>query len=288
MPLEQARVTLLPSLQGSAATPLRQVFTDDNLWERLREEANDVLSREPILASLVLTAVINRHTFEEAVVHRIALRLANNTVSGDLIADAFLAALRGDPGIGKGFRADIAAVVDRDPACTRLIEPLLYFKGFQAIQTHRLAHWLWNDNQQDFALYLQSRSSDLFQTDIHPAARFGRGIFLDHATGLVVGATSIVEDNVSVLQNVTLGGTGKESGDRHPKVRHGVMIGAGAKILGNIEVGHCSRVAAGSVVLHPVPPNSTVAGVPAKVVGSAGCPEPARDMNQILSQLAYD
>jgi serine O-acetyltransferase len=151
-----------------------------------------------------------------------------------------------------------------------------------------LAHWLWNDNQQDFALYLQSRSSDLFQTDIHPAAHFGRGIFLDHATGLVVGATSVVEDNVSILQNVTLGGTGKESGDRHPKVRHGVMIGAGAKILGNIEVGHCSRVAAGSVVLHPVPPNSTVAGVPAKVVGSAGCPEPARDMNQILSQLAYD
>jgi serine O-acetyltransferase len=151
-----------------------------------------------------------------------------------------------------------------------------------------LAHRLWNDNQQDFALYLQSRSSELFQTDIHPAAQLGRGIFLDHATGLVVGATCVIEDDVSILQNVTLGGTGKERGDRHPKIRHGVMIGAGAKILGNIEVGHCSRVAAGSVVLNPVPPNSTVAGVPAKVVGSAGCPEPARDMNQILSQLAYD
>ncbi|MFZ1960737.1 MAG: serine O-acetyltransferase [Methylovirgula sp.] len=287
MPLEKARVTLVSSVP-EPAPPLRQVFSDDTLWERLRAEANDVLSREPILAPLILTAVVNRHSFEEAVIHRIASRLANTTVAADLIADSFLAALRADPGIGKAFRADIAAVVDRDPACTRLIEPLLYFKGFQAIQTHRLAHFLWNDNQQDLALYLQSRSSDLFQTDIHPAARFGRGIFLDHATGLVVGATSVVEDDVSILQNVTLGGTGKESGDRHPKVRHGVMIGAGAKILGNIEVGHCSRVAAGSVVLNPVPPNSTVAGVPAKVVGSAGCPEPARDMNQILSQLAYD
>jgi serine O-acetyltransferase len=288
MPLEKARVTLVSSLPASTSPPLREVFSDDNLWERLREEATDILSREPILASLILTAVINRHSFEEAVAHRIAMRLGNTTVSADLIADMFLTSLRSDPGVGKGFRADIAAVVDRDPACTRLIEPLLYFKGFQAIQTHRLAHWLWNNNQQDFALYLQSRSSDLFQTDIHPAARFGRGIFLDHATGLVVGATAVVEDDVSILQNVTLGGTGKESGDRHPKVRHGVMIGAGAKILGNIEVGHCSRVAAGSVVLNPVPPNSTVAGVPAKVVGAAGCPEPARDMNQILSQLAYD
>ncbi|MGH6676103.1 MAG: serine O-acetyltransferase [Xanthobacteraceae bacterium] len=280
-------MTLVSSVPDPAP-PLRQVFSDDSLWERLREEANDVLSREPILAPLILTVVVNRHSFEEAVIHRIALRLANTTVSADLIADAFLAALRADPGIGKAFRADIAAVVDRDPACTRLIEPLLYFKGFQAIQTHRLAHFLWNDNQQDLALYLQSRSSDLFQTDIHPAARFGCGIFLDHATGLVVGATSVIEDDVSILQDVTLGGTGKESGDRHPKVRHGVMIGAGAKILGNIEIGHCSRVAAGSVVLSPVPPNSTVAGVPAKVVGSAGCLEPARDMNQILSQLAYD
>ncbi|MGH6818029.1 MAG: serine O-acetyltransferase [Methylovirgula sp.] len=287
MPSEKTHVTLVSSVPDPAP-PLRQVFSDDSLWERLREEANDVLSREPILAPLILTVVVNRHSFEEAVIHRIALRLANTAVSADLIADAFLAALRADPGIGKAFRADIAAVVDRDPACTRLIEPLLYFKGFQAIQTHRLAHFLWNDNQQDLALYLQSRSSDLFQTDIHPAARFGCGIFLDHATGLVVGATSVIEDDVSILQDVTLGGTGKESGDRHPKVRHGVMIGAGAKILGNIEIGHCSRVAAGSVVLSPVPPNSTVAGVPAKVVGSAGCLEPARDMNQILSQLAYD
>ncbi|MDR3407309.1 MAG: serine O-acetyltransferase [Methylovirgula sp.] len=272
----------------SPAPTLRQVFSDDNLWERLRQEAADALAREPVLATLILTTVINRDTFEQAVIHRIALRLANGTVSTDLIIDAFSAALRDDPDIGKAFRADIAAVVDRDPATARLIEPLLYYKGFHAIETHRLAHYLWTNNQRDLAFYLQSRSSELFQTDIHPAARFGRGIFLDHATGFVVGATAVIEDNVSILQNVTLGGTGKESGDRHPKIKSGTMIGAGAKILGNIDVGPCARVAAGSVVLSPVPANSTVAGVPAKIVGTAGCPEPARDMNQILSKLAYD
>ncbi|REF83188.1 serine O-acetyltransferase [Methylovirgula ligni] len=285
MAFEKAHVMLVST---SPAPPLRQVFSDDTLWDRLRQEAADVLAREPVLAALILTTVINRETFEQAVIHRVALRLANGTVSTDLIVDAFTAALREDPEIGKAFRADIAAVVDRDPATARLIEPLLYYKGFHAIETHRLAHYLWNINQRDLAFYLQSRSSELFQTDIHPAARFGRGIFLDHATGFVVGATAIIEDNVSILQNVTLGGTGKESGDRHPKIKSGTMIGAGAKILGNIEVGPCARVAAGSVVLSPVPANSTVAGVPAKIVGTAGCPEPARDMNQILSKLAYD
>ena len=182
----------------------------------------------------------------------------------------------------------MAAVTERDPACMRLIEPVLYFKGFHAIQTHRLAHWLWNSGRKDFALYLQSRSSEVFQTDIHPAAVMGKGIFLDHATGLVVGSTSVIGDDVSMLQDVTLGGTGKERGDRHPKIRRGVLIGAGAKILGNIEIGACSRIAAGSVVLQAVPRNSTVAGVPAKVVGTAGCAEPARSMDQILAELNKD
>jgi serine O-acetyltransferase len=159
---------------------------------------------------------------------------------------------------------------------------VLYFKGFHAIQTHRLAHWLWEKGRKDFALYLQSRSSAVFQTDINPAAHIGRGIFLDHATGLVVGETAVVEDDVSMLQDVTLGGTGKEDGDRHPKIRRGVLIGAGAKILGNIEVGECARIAAGSVVLKSVPPHMTVAGVPARVVGEAGCAEPARAMDQML------
>jgi serine O-acetyltransferase len=279
------------TIVSSTDTPvplLRKEFADDTMWERLRQEAEDILVHEPALATLLLTAVLDRRSFEEAAVYRISLRLANDTISASVIIDRFVRALEADPTIGAAFRADIAAIVDRDPACTRLIEPLLYFKGFHAIQTHRLAHWLWRNDQYDLALYLQSRASDLFQTDINPAARIGRGIFLDHATGLVVGATAVIDDNVSILQNVTLGGTGKETGDRHPKIKHGVMIGAGAKILGNIEIGACSRIAAGSVVLHPVPPHSTVAGVPAKIVGTVGSTEPARDMNQILSQLAYD
>jgi serine O-acetyltransferase len=160
---------------------------------------------------------------------------------------------------------------------------VLYFKGFHAIQTHRLAHWLWHNGRKDFALYLQSRSSAIFQTDIHPASRLGKGIFIDHATGLVVGETALVEDNVSMLHGVTLGGTGKAGGDRHPKIRHGVLIGAGAKILGNIEVGHCSKVAAGSVLLTSIPNNKTVAGVPARIVGEAGCDEPSRAMDQLLA-----
>jgi serine O-acetyltransferase len=175
-------------------------------------------------------------------------------------------------------------VADRDPACLRLIEPLLYFKGFHALQCHRLAHALWKAGRRDFALWLQSRASEVFQTDINPAARIGKGIFLDHATGLVVGQTCVIEDDVSILHGVTLGGTGKERGDRHPKIRKGVLIGAGAKIIGNIEVGHCARIAAGSVVLSPVPHNKTVAGVPARVVGEAGCAEPARSMDQILAE----
>ena len=162
---------------------------------------------------------------------------------------------------------------------------MLYFKGFHAIQTHRLAHWLWGRGRKDFAYYLQSQSSAVFQTDINPAVSIGRGIFLDHATGVVVGETAVIEDDVSILQEVTLGGTGKEAGDRHPKIRRGVLIGAGAKILGNIEIGHCARIAAGSVVLKPVPHNTTVAGVPAKVIGEAGCPEPSRFMDHLFQHL---
>jgi len=179
-------------------------------------------------------------------------------------------------------------VVDRDPACHRAIEPILYFKGFHALQTYRLANALWNAGRRDFALYLQSQSSAVFGTDIHPNARIGRGIMLDHATGLVVGETAVVGDQTSILHAVTLGGSGKESGDRHPKIGCGVMIGAGAKILGNISVGDCARIAAGSVVLKDVPARMTVAGVPAKVVGLAGCPEPARAMNQLFGSIGSE
>jgi serine O-acetyltransferase len=257
----------------------------DPVWRRLRQEADAIIRQEPSLTAFIATTILNHATLEAAVVHRIAARLGHPVISDDHIAQTFHEAIEADPAIGDAFRADIAAVVDRDPACTRLIEPVLYFKGFHAIETHRLAHWLWSNGRQDFALYLQSRSSEVFQTDIHPAARIGRGIFLDHATGLVVGMTATIDDNVSMLQDVTLGGTGKERGDRHPKIRRGVLIGAGAKILGNIEVGECARVAAGSVVLQSVPHNTTVAGVPAKVVGAAGCAEPARSMDQLIRDL---
>jgi serine O-acetyltransferase len=257
----------------------------DPVWDRLRGEAEAILTGEPALAGFALATILHQPTLEAAVIHRVAWRLGHPSLSADLIEQIYLEAVGQEPAIGAAFRADIMAVLDRDPACDRAIEPVLFFKGFHAIQTHRLAHWLWTHDRHDLALYLQSRSSEVFQTDIHPAARIGRGIFLDHATGLVVGSTAVIEDNVSMLQDVTLGGTGKENGDRHPKIRRGVLIGAGAKILGNIEVGECARVAAGSVVLQPVPRAATVAGVPAKVVGSAGCAEPARQMDQLLSMM---
>ncbi|WP_342361638.1 serine O-acetyltransferase [Terrarubrum flagellatum] len=256
----------------------------DPVWDRIRMEAEEIVTREPELAGFTLRSILNHDTLEEAIIHRIAARLDHSVVPADLIVQVYRGVLRDHPEISAAFRADIMAVVDRDPACTRVLEPVLYFKGFHAIQTHRLAHSLWNEGRRDFALYLQSRSSEVFQTDINPAARIGKGIFLDHATGLVVGQTAVIEDDVSMLHDVTLGGTGKEHEDRHPKIRRGVLIGAGAKILGNIEVGHCARVAAGSVVLHPVPHNTTVVGVPAKVVGEAGCAEPSRSMDQIIRE----
>jgi serine O-acetyltransferase len=270
-------------MQHTSHARLVDIGNPDPLFARMRAEAEEASRREPELAGFVYAKILNHDTLEEAVAHRIATRLDHRDLNAEMIRHAFLELFERDASVGEAVRADILAVADRDPACTRLIEPLLYFKGFHAIQCHRLAHSMWRSGRKDFALYLQSRSSEVFQTDINPAARIGKGIFLDHATGLVVGQTAVIEDDVSMLQDVTLGGTGKETGDRHPKIRRGVLIGAGAKILGNIEVGHCARVAAGSVVLAPVPHNTTVAGVPAKVVGAAGCAEPARTMDQLLA-----
>jgi serine O-acetyltransferase len=260
----------------------------DPHFARVRIEAEEAARRDPALASFLMTAILNHDTLEHAVVHRVAERLDHRDAPGALIRQAYEEVIGRDSSIGVAFRADMMAVLDRDPACLRMMEPLLYFKGFHALQTHRLAHALLKSGRRDFALYLQSRSSSVFGVDINPAARIGKGVFLDHATSLVVGETTVIDDDVSILQGVTLGGTGKETGDRHPKIRHGVLIGAGAKILGNIEIGHCARVAAGSVVLAPVPHNKTVAGVPARIVGEAGCAEPSRDMNQILAGKALD
>ena len=260
----------------------------DPVWARICDEAEEITRREPELATFIYENILHHDSLEAAIIHRVSQRLAHADLSGDMIRQAYSEALEDQPALGDAFRADIVATVDRDPATVRLIEPVLYYKGFHALQTHRLAHWLLGKGRRDFALYLQSRSSAAFQCDINPAARIGRGIFLDHATGLVVGETAVIDDDVSILHGVTLGGTGKEHEDRHPKIRHGVMIGAGAKILGNIEVGHCARIAAGSVVIKPVPNNVTVAGVPAKVVGEAGCPEPSRAMDQMLYGVMLD
>jgi serine O-acetyltransferase len=260
----------------------------DPIWNSIRQEAEIAADGDRVLAGFLYSTILNAQSLEEAVIHRISERLDHPDVTANMLRQAFREMSEEWAEWGSWLRVDIQAVYDRDPACNRFIEPVLYFKGFHALQTHRLAHWLWQKGRTDFALYLQSRSSAVFQTDINPAAPFGKGIFLDHATGLVVGATARVGDNVSILQDVTLGGTGKESGDRHPKIANGVLIGAGAKILGNIEIGHCSRIASGSVVLRPVPPNTTVAGVPARVVGSAGCDEPSRAMDQLIGPLGNE
>ena len=257
----------------------------DPVWFRIREEAEAIIHADPSLGGLIFSAVLNHERLECALSHRLAQRLGNADIGPELIVQAFDGALEAKPEIGEEIRADVLAVMDRDPACDRYIDPFLYFKGFQAVQTYRLAHQLYAMGRMDFAFYLQSRSSMVFGVDIHPAAQVGRGIMIDHAHSIVIGETAVVGDNVSMLHAVTLGGTGKEDGDRHPKIGSGVLLGAGAKVLGNITIGECSRVASGSVVLHDVPPNRTVAGVPAKVVGFAGCAEPAKSMNQTLDEI---
>ncbi len=255
----------------------------DPIWAEVRREAEEAIRAEPALGGFIFATVLSHDRLEEAVCHRLAQRLNHSDVDSGLISQLFHDVLSRRNELGQAFRADLAAVYDRDPACSRYLEPLLYFKGFHALVTHRFAHELWKQGRRDFALYLQSQSSRIFAVDIHPAARIGIGIMIDHGTGIVIGETAAVGDNTSLLHGVTLGGSGKEGGDRHPKIGANVMIGAGAKVLGNIHVGNCSRVAAGSVVLKDVPPNTTVAGVPAKVVGPAGCPEPARSMDQRVS-----
>ncbi len=251
----------------------------DPIWRQIRDEAEAIAVREPEIASFVYANILNHDRLETAIAHRIAVRLDHKDVPADLIQHAFATAVEDEPILADIMRVDIAAVLDRDPACSRLVEPVLYFKGFHAIQTHRLANWLWRKGRTDFALYLQSRSSAVFQTDIHPAVPMGRGIFLDHATGLVIGETAVIDDDVSILQEVTLGGRGTETGDRHPKIRRGVLIGAGAKVLGNIEIGEGSWVGASSVVTRPVAPGVKVAGVPAKVVGLVGAAIPSHEMD---------
>lgn len=254
----------------------------DPTWERMHDEATDMAKASPILASFLHTTILNRKRFEDALSYQLAQKLGSDALTPLNLREVFDQALESSPEIGEAARADIIAVYERDPACTSYAEPFLYFKGYHALQAYRIAHWLWNSDEKPMALFLQNRISEVFAVDIHPAAKIGRGILIDHATGIVIGETAVVEDDVSMLHEVNLGGTGKETGDRHPKIRRGVLLGVGAKILGNIEVGEGAKVGAGSVVLKDVRPHTTVAGVPAKVVGTVEGEAPSHTMDQSL------
>ena len=254
----------------------------DPVWARVRQEAYDMVQAEPLLGGLVHSSLLHHASLERALAYRFSMKLASGEMSEQILREIADQAYDTSPDLGQAARADLTAVFYRDPACLRFIQPMLFFKGYQAVQAYRIGHWLWNLGRKDLAYFIQMRVSEVFGVDIHPAAKMGRGIMIDHAHSIVVGETAVIGDNVSMLHSVTLGGTGKEDGDRHPKIGDGVMIGAGAAILGNIKIGHCSRVAAGSVVLQDVPACKTVAGVPAKIVGEAGCSQPSVMMDQLV------
>ena len=265
------------------ADPQRKIEKLDPVWQQITTEAREAVTAEPLMGGLIHASILHHPTLARALAYRLSMKLASTEMSEQILREIADEAYASAPDLLAAARADLVAVYDRDPACHRLMQPLLYFKGFQALQAYRLAHWLFVEGRRDFAYFVQMRCSEIFGVDIHPAARIGRGIMIDHAHSIVIGETAVVGDNVSMLHSVTLGGTGKEDDDRHPKIGDGVLIGAGAKVLGNIRVGNCSRIAAGSVVLEDVPPKKTVAGVPARIVGEAGCAQPSVSMNHLLA-----
>lgn len=258
------------------------VLDVESIWETMRREAAAKAEEEPILGSYFHATILNHASFRSALSFRLASKLDNPMLPTMLIRDVIDEAMDDGDGILESALTDILATFDRDPACEDLSTPFLFLKGFHALQAHRVAHWLWHRDRHTLALFFQSQISVGLDVDIHPAARMGRGILVDHATGIVIGETAVVEDDVSILHAATLGGTGKETGDRHPKVRHGVLLGAGCKVIGNIEVGAGAKVGAGSVVLEDVPPHVTVAGVPAQIVGPTRDEKPALGMDHSL------
>jgi serine O-acetyltransferase len=260
-----------------------KVTAVDPVWDRVCTEAQEAIRAEPLLGGLIHSSLLHHSSMERALAYRFSLKLASGEMSEQILREIADQAYDSDPELGAAARADLMAVYDRDPACHRFIQPILFFKGYQAVQAYRIGHWLWGQGRKDLAYFVQMRVSEVFGVDIHPAAKVGKGLMIDHAHSIVIGETAVVGDNVSMLHSVTLGGTGKEDGDRHPKIGNGVLIGAGAKVLGNITIGNCSRIAAGSVVLHDIPPMKTVAGVPAKIVGEAGCSQPAVSMDHKLT-----
>ena len=250
------------------------------VWDVIREEANAVLANQREMSSLIYSSVLNHKNLESILSYRLAQKLSTSDMSEAVLNEIFLKSYFSDGKLVEFAYFDIVAVKERDPACYRFLQPLLYFKGFIALQTYRVGNYLSGIGHYDLAYFLQMRSSEVFGVDIHPRAKIGKGIMIDHAHSIVIGETAIVGDNVSMLHSVTLGGTGKDEGDRHPKIGNGVLLGAGSSVLGNISIGRCSKVASGSVVLSNVPDFKTVAGVPAKVVGDSGCDEPASAMDQ--------
>lgn len=262
--------------------------TVDPIWSAMREQAEALAESEPELASFAHATILKHERLEQALSYHLAKKIGGEDLSPMQVREIFEDALNSDPSIGEAVRADLSAVFQRDPACHSYAQAFLFFKGFHALQSYRVAHYLWTHGRKTMALFVQNRMSDLFAVDIHPAARLGRGIMIDHATGVVIGETAVVGDDVSMLHGVTLGGTGKQDEDRHPKVGRGVLLSTGAKVLGNIEIGEYSRVGAGSVVLKPVPPHTTVAGVPARVIGKAGSSRPSQDMDHKLPENESD
>lgn len=258
------------------------------VWASLRNEAERIARSEAGLASLVSAVVLSHERLGDALSYQLARKLADQELRGMTLRDIAEQAYEDDPRLVEIAELDLKAVFERDPACKGYIQPFLFFKGFQALQTQRIAHWLWNQGRETMALYLQSRMSEVFQVDIHPATRIGSGVFVDHGTGIVIGETAVIGDDVSLLQGVTLGGTGAERGDRHPKIGRGVLLGAGAKVLGNITIGDYAKIASGSVVLKPVPKGCTAAGVPARLVNCPTCEEPAKSMDHTLAEAVYD
>ncbi|HNR30090.1 MAG TPA: serine O-acetyltransferase [Candidatus Hydrogenedentes bacterium] len=251
----------------------------DPIWAAIRAEAVEDARIEPMLASFLHSVVLNHKTLEDALSFQLAGKLESHTLTAVTLRDLIDEAIQNDAGIREAFRADILAVLERDPACTKYSTPLLYLKGFHALQGYRVAHYYWNHDRKPLARFLQSRISEVFGVDIHPAARVGKGILIDHATSVVIGETAVVADNVSMLHEVTLGGTGKESGDRHPKIGEGVLISSGAKILGNVTVGEGAKIGSCAVVLMDVEPHTTVVGVPAKPIGGVLHGQPALEMD---------
>ncbi len=251
----------------------------DVMWMSIRQTAAETAKSEPVLAGLLDEVILSRKSLFDSICMRVARKLSRHALGTVEIYEVFMEAFE-DREIRQKAFDDLMAIKSRDPACSSYMHPIMYFKGFHAITVHRVAHWLWNNDRRHLAYYLQSLCSEIFAVDIHPAARFGSGILLDHATSFVAGETSVVEDNVSILHEVTLGGTGNETGDRHPKVRSGVLIGAGAKLIGNITIGTCAKIGAGSVVLDDVEPHTTVVGVPARPTNVIPEDNPACCMNQ--------